>query len=137
MTALRRAEPVITKYDLDVFRVGRLEMGARFTDSATRLTRTTWRRSRFNGGAPVRWMSQWQLRLRPRTGRRLYSPRHVPYSDFAQMGARAARMRVTMRRVESTPCLTATLTRAVHERVDKPATSRSGVGGSPRLGSAG
>jgi len=28
MTALRRAEPVITKYDLDMFRVGRLEMGA-------------------------------------------------------------------------------------------------------------
>jgi nitroreductase len=55
---------------------------------------------------------------RRRTDRRLYSPWRVPHGDIALMGARAARMGVTMRRVEPTPALAVTLTRAVREHLD-------------------
>jgi nitroreductase len=55
---------------------------------------------------------------RRRSDRRLYSPWRVAYGDIALMGARAARMGVTMRRVEPTPGLTATLTRAVHDHLE-------------------
>lgn len=56
--------------------------------------------------------------LRRRTDRRLYGPSRVSYGDIALMGARAARMGVTMRRVVPTTDLTATLALAVHEHVN-------------------
>lgn len=49
------------------------------------------------------------------TDRRLYSPWPVAHGDVALMGARAARMGVTMRRVEPHADLRATLARAVRE----------------------
>lgn len=55
---------------------------------------------------------------RRRTDRRLYGPWRVSYGDIALMGARTARMGVTMRRVVPTPGLNATLALAVHEHVN-------------------
>jgi nitroreductase len=52
------------------------------------------------------------------TDRRPYSPRPVSLGDIALMGARAARLGVTMRCVEQTSELWATLARAAHEHVN-------------------
>jgi hypothetical protein len=52
------------------------------------------------------------------TDRRLYSPWPVAHGDVALMGARAARMGVTMRRVEPDADLLATLAQAVREHVN-------------------
>src|SRR3954468_19758163 len=55
---------------------------------------------------------------RRRTDRRLYSPWSVSHGDIALMGARAARMGVTMRHVEPTPEWQAILAQAVHEHLN-------------------
>jgi nitroreductase len=55
---------------------------------------------------------------RRRTDRRLYSSWPVAHGDIALMGARVARMGVTMRRVEDSVDLRDALDRATHEHVD-------------------
>lgn len=58
---------------------------------------------------------------RRRTDRRLFSGWPVARGDIALMGARVARMGVTMRRVDPYPELRSTLERAVRAHVDDPA----------------
>jgi nitroreductase len=57
---------------------------------------------------------------RRRTDRRLYSRWLVSHGDVSLMGARAARMGVTMRRVEATTELRAALTQAVWRHATNP-----------------
>jgi len=57
---------------------------------------------------------------RRRTDRRHYSPWPVPQGDVAQMGARAARAGVVLRRVETSSDFRALLAQAVYEHVSNP-----------------